>query len=138
MTGPSEHLTWAELACKDGTGYPLEWRTTRAPDLARLFEAIRAICGDQPIQILSAYRTPAHNRKIGGAPLSQHVEGRALDLRPPEGWTVARFYDVVRTLHRTGGIGRYQVAGFVHVDVRPVDRLVAWNGGAQRKDDRDA
>jgi uncharacterized protein YcbK (DUF882 family) len=134
--GPSQHVTWAELACKDEqqTPYPEVWRTTRAVELATLFEAIRAVCGDQPLTIVSAYRTPAHNRAIGGALHSQHVEGRALDLRPPDGLTVDQFYKVVRTLHRSGGIGKYE--HFVHVDVRPGDRLHVWNGGGQIKDDR--
>lgn len=138
MNGPSDHLSWEELACRDAlrTPYPLDWRETRAVVLARLFETIRKTCGDVPIAVLSAYRTVAHNRAIGGAPKSQHVEGRALDLRPPIGWSVDRFYDVIRTVHTKGGIGKYQRAGFVHVDVRPGDRLVAWDGGAQRKEDR--
>ena len=78
MNGPSEHLAWSELACKDGTPYPAQWRETRAVALSAVFEALRAAVG-QPLSILSAYRTQAHNRVVGGARASQHVEGRALD-----------------------------------------------------------
>lgn len=129
--GPSPHLSWAELACRDGTPYPSGWRHTRALDLARLFESIRSFCGDRPITVLSGYRTPVHNQRIDGARFSQHLEGRALDLRPPEGWSVGLFYDLCRALAgaRTWGIrglGRYQT--FVHVDLREAERLIVWTG----------
>jgi uncharacterized protein YcbK (DUF882 family) len=131
-------MTWDELACKDAarTPYPLAWRSTRAVDLAVLFERIRSACGDVPITVLSAYRTEAWNRHIGGAPKSQHVEGRALDLDVPAGWTFQDFYRVIRGLHRSGGIGQYEHAGFVHVDIRPGESLHAWNGGSQLKEAR--
>ena len=35
---------------------------------------------NKPITINSAYRTPAHNRKVGGASSSYHVKGRAFDI----------------------------------------------------------
>jgi len=131
--GPSPHLTWSELACKDGTPYPLEWRSDRARRLALEFERIRAAVG-LPIVIGSAYRTPAHNRLVGGAALSQHVEGRALDLYPPKGWTLERFYRVVRAVVddpdcTVYGLGKYP--RFVHIDIRPAPahgRLVLWQG----------
>lgn len=141
MTGPSAHLSWSELACKDGTPYPEALRSTRAVDLAALFEAIRALCGGQPLTVSSAYRSPAHNRKIGGAPDSQHMQGRALDLKPPAGMTVPEFYERIwqarDSLPKLGGIARYRT--FVHVDTRPRapgQRLALWNGGSQLKDDR--
>ena len=132
--GPSPHLSWSELACKDAahTPYPSEWRETRAPVLAAEFEAIRAAVG-APVRIGSAYRTPAHNRSVGGAKASQHMQGRALDLYPPTGMTVARLYELCRlraalSESAIGGIGRYPT--FVHIDTRPLanQRLTVWNG----------
>ena len=141
MSVPSAHLSWAELACKDTacTPYPQGYREDgRLDELVTLFEAIRALWG-VPLEVLSAYRTPAHNRSIGGAPQSQHVQGRALDLRPPGAMTPAAFYEAILAAQfpMLGGIGRYRT--FVHVDVRPIatgGRLARWNGGAQLKDDR--
>lgn len=131
MIRPSAHLTWAELACKDGTPYPEAWRATRGLTLAGVFETIREVCGNRPIRVLSAYRSPAHNRAIGGARHSQHVEGRALDLKPPSGMTVAAFHARIRAMAETdlriGGVGRYRT--FVHVDIRPRGaRLAVWSG----------
>ena len=136
---PSPHLSWAELACKDGHAYPHEWRSNRAIQLAEIFEIIRAECGGKPIKVLSAYRSPEHNRKIGGARHSQHMQGRALDLRPPKGMTAKKMYNIIKELSKTfksiGGIGRYR--NFVHVDIRPrkADRVAMWRSDAL-KDDR--
>lgn len=131
--GPSEHLSWKELACKDGTEYPIEWRATRAMRLSLIFELIRSECGNKPIRITSAYRTIKWNRLIGGARNSQHKLGRALDLKPPKGMTSRKFYEKIRKLAdfpQVGsdirGIGRYK--SFVHVDTRSSWKLVAWTG----------
>lgn len=144
MTRPSPHITWAELACKDGTPYPEAFIADGTLDrLVALFEQVRQLMGGHPLAVLSAYRTPTHNRRIGGAPDSQHLHGRALDLRPPASMTpgqmVARLKQAkaAGALVLLGGIGLYQ--GFVHIDTRPLPPgrlLVAWNGGTQRKDDR--
>lgn len=131
ILGPSSHLSWDELACKDGMPYPEQWRTTRAVALARAFEALREEVG-RPLVILSAYRTPSHNQRIGGARFSQHVEGRALDLRPPSTWTPKRLANLARHIPSIRGLGLYST--FVHIDVRPSDRLVVWNGARSQAD----
>lgn len=127
MNGPSPHLSWAELACRDRlkTPYPLDYRATRAVALAAAFEALRAAVG-LPLRVLSAYRTPAYNAAVGGSPNSQHVQGRALDLQPPDGWTPLQLAAVARDIPEIVGVGFYPARGFVHIDVRPGDRRVAW------------
>lgn len=128
--GPSEHLSWKELACRDGTAYPNEFRIDgKVVQLANTFEEIRALCGDKPIKILSAYRTSEHNKKIGGAKNSQHIQGRALDLAPPKGLTLDQFYTLIKvntTEFGIRGLGKYKT--FVHIDIRPSDKLVVWHG----------
>jgi len=72
-----------------------------------------------PIRILSAYRSPAYNKAIGGANASRHVQFDALDLAPLDGRTgvLLRILKRLRTEgHFTGGIGSYP--GFVHIDNR--------------------
>jgi uncharacterized protein YcbK (DUF882 family) len=128
MNRPSKNLSWRELACKDGTPYPQEWRKNRAIILAEVFELIRAACGDKSISVLSAYRSYLHNKKIGGAKNSQHLQGRALDLRPPDGYTVNEFYEIIKLispLTAIRGIGKYKT--FVHVDIRPT-AMTYWFG----------
>lgn len=133
MNGPSEHLSWQELACKDGSSYPDTYISDgRAARLATLFENIRAIY-DKPIEVLSAYRTISHNRSIGGAKNSQHLYGRALDLRPPKGVGVDRFYRNIKMyVDQFGikGLGKYKT--FVHVDIRPSSKIVYWFGSGAK------
>jgi uncharacterized protein YcbK (DUF882 family) len=120
------------LACRDGTAYPEAWRKDRLPILLNCFEAVRERCGGKPIRILSAYRSPAHNAKVGGATHSQHVEGRALDLQPPAGVPLRAFWIIVKDLARTlplRGLGFYADAGFVHIDTRPSTVTHIWRGG---------
>lgn len=142
----SEHLTWDELHCWDRTVrpwrliavYPLDWRASRAVLLAREFEAVRAgvarrMGREVPLVVTSAYRTAAHNRRIGGSPKSQHLEGRALDLTVP---AAVRTPETLRVLYTAAlerahgvlairGLGRYDT--FVHVDTRPSAALVWWD-----------
>ena len=126
--GLSDHLSWAELACNDGPPYPPAWHD-RAVVLAAVFEDFRAALGGEPIVIASAYRTPAHNRRIGGVPQSQHVQGRALDCHPPSRMFLSEFVEGAKAFaqadDRIGGIGLYRWG--VHWDLRPHTRLIAWN-----------
>jgi uncharacterized protein YcbK (DUF882 family) len=127
--GPSVHLTWKELGCKDGTPYPNEWRSNRAIQLSGVFEHIRQVCGNKPITVLSAYRTPTYNAKVGGAKASQHIQGRAIDLRPPNKMSINEFYSIIRLLPKSTavrGIGKYTT--FIHVDIRSGDHVALWYG----------
>ena len=129
-THASSHLAWSELACHDKkrTPYPHHWRMSRAVVLATAFEMVRAACGDIELSILSGYRTPAHNKAVGGALHSQHVEGRAIDIRTPKGLTKPQFRECIDQALRAGapirGIGSYPW-GF-HIDVRPSPTVVRW------------
>jgi hypothetical protein len=135
--GPSSHLSWAELACRDAarTPYPAQWRLDRAVVLAVTFEDIRALLGDQPLTVNSGYRTPAYNARLeGSAVKSQHVEGRAIDfthptLTPRQVFLAIRAAQRAGTLPLLGGLGLYR--GFVHMDVRPKNpprHLAMWAG----------
>lgn len=46
-------------------------------------ERLRAALG--PLVIRCGYRCPEHNKAVGGAPKSAHLEGRAVDLADPSG-----------------------------------------------------
>ena len=130
MPRPSPHLSWSELACRDGTPYPEAWGD-RARALGEVFEDFRAAVGGSPLVIGSAYRTPTWNRRCGGSARSQHLSGRALDCYPPVAMLLAEFRALARDQAeadpRIGGFGLYRWG--VHFDIRPrrAGRLVVWN-----------
>lgn len=126
---PSLNVEWSELDCKDGTEYPFSYRSdvTRLPNLMESFERLRSKLGNMPLTILSAYRTPEYNKKIGGAARSQHTEGRALDIRTPKGMKPRELFDVLVSLSNSTpirGIGLYKWG--CHMDVRPQTKLSLW------------
>ena len=85
--------------------------------LPPVLQAIRTHFG-RPVYINSAYRTEAHNTKIGGAAHSQHLYGRAADIRV-DGVSPGKVADYAELLlGDSGGVGRYNT--FTHVDVRDV------------------
>jgi uncharacterized protein YcbK (DUF882 family) len=99
-----------EFACKDGSD-PI----FISPELVEVLQKIRTHFG-RPVTINSAYRTPTHNKKEGGATHSQHLYGTAADIvvtgiSPNE---VAKYAETL--LVNKGGIGIYK--NFTHVDVR--------------------
>jgi uncharacterized protein YcbK (DUF882 family) len=75
------------------------------------------------IDIVCGYRTPRSNEFLrhttsGVAKHSQHMQGKAIDIRIP-GVPTAQLRDAALRLHR-GGVGYYPQSQFVHVDVGPV------------------
>ena len=96
-----------EFACK-GTG-----QVKVSPLLIEYLETLRAKL-KASITITSGYRSPEYNKKIGGAPKSQHLLGTAADIQV-KGYTPEEVAKVAETIG-FGGIGIYDT--FTHVDVR--------------------
>lgn len=124
MHGYSQHFTHAELNCRCGCKPP----TGVAINLARLasaLEAIRVLVGG-PIHVTSGYRCPEHNRRVGGADMSQHTQGLAADI-VVKGMTPRKVASLAARVPvlAAGGIGTYR--GWVHVDVRP-NGPARWQG----------
>lgn len=116
----TEHFTWEEAKCKDGTEVPNELRPN-AILIASEMEVLRNEI-NKPIQVHSWYRTKAYNAKIGGKPLSQHLEAKAIDFSV-DGFTPAQLKDKIEKLieegrMKQGGIGLYPT--FVHYDIRGI------------------
>lgn len=107
-----------EFSCNDGSD-PI----FISPFLVEVLQAIRTHYG-KPLYINSAYRTATYNKKVGGATYSQHLYGKAADIRitgvaPKD---IAAYVETL--MPDKGGIGIY--ANFVHVDVR--ENKSRWNG----------
>ena len=106
-----------ELRCRDGTDTVMVDEA-----LTVVLQCIREHFG-KAVVITSGYRTPAHNAVVGGAKSSQHLLGRAADIRV-QGVSVEDVAAYAENLMPDwGGVGRYPVkagraTGWVHVDTR--------------------
>ena len=97
-----------EFECKDGSHLvKVDHR------LVERLQKLRDRLG-KPIIITSGYRTPEHNKKVGGAPNSQHLHGTAVDIKI-YGMTPKQILPHAEAVGFTG-IGLY--SGHIHVDVR--------------------
>ena len=106
-----------ELRCRDGTDTVMVDEA-----LIVVLQCIREHFG-KAVTITSGYRTAAHNAAVGGAKSSQHLLGRAADIRV-QGVSVEDVAAYAESLMPDwGGVGRYPVkagrtTGWVHVDTR--------------------
>lgn len=83
--------------------------------LLKILDGLRDKIGE-PIYINSGYRTPEHNKAVGGTTLSYHQFGMAADIRADK-HTPKQLYDILdEMLEGWGGIEEHET--FVHVDVR--------------------
>ena len=95
-------------------------------ELAENLQIVRDML-DEPIKINSGWRCEEYNRKIKGAKKSQHLLGKAADIRikdltPDE---VANAIDKLQEggFIKKGGLGRYN--SFTHYDIR--GRKARWD-----------
>ena len=86
----SEHFTLGEFMISrshpDIYNIPTHEAIENLKRLCQWLEALRArynerYCNNEPIVITSGYRSPQLNRKVGGAPTSNHLTGCAADIR---------------------------------------------------------
>jgi hypothetical protein len=114
----SPHFTLREAACHDGTPVPRMLRPG-ARNHAFNLEKLRHALGGVRMPVLSWYRTPAYNRKIGGATRSQHMTARATDFS--KAWVDdighARVFNTANIIFSNGGVGEYP-GGSAHFDSR--------------------
>lgn len=110
------HLS--EFACHDGTPVP-DSLIANVTDLVSNLQVLRDHIGE-PIRINSGYRTPEHNKKIGGVSSSQHLLAKAADItcksKTPKQLAAVIEKLIAAGKMKQGGIGIYP--GFVHYDVR--------------------
>ena len=119
-----------EEALKKLNQFLRDWRSQDQTTMDRhlfdiLWEVYRDVDGKKPIQIISAYRSPATNsmlrrRSSGVARFSQHMLGHAMDFYIPD-VPLEQIRAAGLRLQR-GGVGFYPTSGspFVHLDTGSV------------------
>ena len=100
----------AEIACR-GTG-----QLKLHPGALDKLQALRDLMG-KPLIVRSAYRSPEHNRAVGGAKASKHMDGTAFDISMAN-HDPAAFEAAAREVGFLG-FGHYPRSGFMHIDLGP-------------------
>ena len=144
----SPHFTLRQFLCKQQSDYPKY--VLIKEDLLVLLEGLledvnAAGYPAETFGIISGYRTPWYNKRIGNVPYSRHVYGDAMDIfidvdgdgrmddLDADGMQntadISRFFQIVdsykarpQNMLLAGGVGHYNKTsrhgGFVHVDTR--------------------
>ncbi|WP_230533325.1 DUF882 domain-containing protein [Microvirga roseola] len=117
-----------DQALKQLNWFLRDWRTNEPAKMdPRLFDIIWEVYREsgsrQPIHIISAYRSPQTNgalrrRSKGVAENSQHMQGKAMDIRLPDVDTGQ--LRAIAMKMQYGGVGYYPSSAFVHVDTGSV------------------
>lgn len=112
------NFTLSEFESQDGAPTPLE-ALQNLQQLANNLQVLRDHI-NKPININSGYRSPSHNKNVGGSKNSYHMKGMAADIvvngmRPSEvGATLISL--TIEGKITKGGLGIYST--FVHYDIR--------------------
>ncbi|MCD9147861.1 D-Ala-D-Ala carboxypeptidase family metallohydrolase [Pseudophaeobacter flagellatus] len=98
-----------EMACRGSGALMVDF------DAMDCLQALRDDLG-KPIYLNSAYRSPEHNRRVGGAEQSQHLRARAYDIN-------LRNHDprqLEAAAQKAGfsSFGTYPKQNFLHIDTR--------------------
>ncbi len=113
----SKYFKEHETACKCGCGF-----NEQNQELYDILDELREHFG-APITLTSGNRCHAHNREEGGVRYSQHVFGRAVDMKV-KGISPLEVYAYLDELYPLSkGIGLYH--NRVHFDVRK--RQARWS-----------
>ena len=103
------HFKDKEFACKHcGQG-------SADPKLVEALENFRFFIGGLPIIVTSGYRCGPHNSAVGGAQRSQHMLGRAADIKV-RGLAIPALADAAERFGKFKFIKEYRT--WIHVDVR--------------------
>lgn len=115
----TNNFNTSEFDCKDGTKVPDKY-LLNVKEVAVNLQVLRDYL-EVPVSVTgSGYRTPSHNKKVGGAKFSQHLTGSGADINA-EGYEPKQLAEVIELLilkgkMKQGGLGIYP--NFVHYDIR--------------------
>tara|TARA_R110000782_G_scaffold201357_1_gene290082 strand:+ start:87 stop:473 length:387 start_codon:yes stop_codon:yes gene_type:complete len=113
----TSNFSLEEFECKCGCEMP-EFVKKNIIELAENLQVLRDAVGR--LDLTNAYRCKYHNADVGGSINSQHLKGKAADIKsktlsPNE--IAVRTNDLMKNeLFKLGGIGIYNT--FTHVDIR--------------------
>ena len=106
----NNYFTFEEFDSPDELGSGQKYMSTFF--LAKLTEA--RIMANVPFKITSGYRTPKHNKKVGGVANSSHLKGVACDIAVSDSQMRSK---ILTALIRVG-FNRIGIAkNFIHVDI---------------------
>ena len=108
----------SEFDSKDGAEMPSDVKMN-VIELIDNLNVLRQELGS-PLFVNSGYRSPEHNKSIGGSINSQHLTGKAADIRSNE-YTPKQIKKKIEELIKVGrmkqgGLGLYST--FCHYDIR--------------------
>jgi len=105
-----QNFSPAEIACRGSGSLRIN------EEALDKLQALRDRLG-KPLIVRSAFRSPAHNRAVGGASRSKHLDGTAFDIDMTNHDPVA-FEEAARAVG-FNGFGFYPRSGFMHIDLGP-------------------
>jgi uncharacterized protein YcbK (DUF882 family) len=108
----SKHFSRTEFACT--CMEPCGCDTVDS-ELIKVLEEVREKFG-KSITITSGHRCPAHNKRVGGAKTSQHLTGRAADIKVEDTDSRKVYEYLDKRYPQRLGLGNYLT--FTHVDTR--------------------
>ena len=115
----SPHITHEEYACKHCHKLPPDFFIFKQmyQELFDVFEHVRLLM-KCPLPVESGYRCIDHNKAIGGAGLSVHLFGLALDVNMPSKEEATRLYKMIDKERPDVRLGLYKdKPHLVHFDV---------------------
>jgi hypothetical protein len=132
VSARAPNILWGEILHATSSG---NYRKPESPEIVKRLiriaeeaQKIRGMLGDRPMRVHSGYRDSVTNARVGGAKLSQHVQGGALDFSIP-GVDVMTIYNKLNDSW-PGGLAYSRSMGFVHIDIRNQGRARwAYTGG---------
>lgn len=130
MTQLSEHFTLdeftrSEWAARHGvSNMPNSDVLQHLIDTAERMETVRTLLGNHPITVLSAFRNGRVNAAVGGAPLSAHLIGFAVDFVCPEFGTPLEIASFLAQQKPTLQFDQliYEFRSWVHISFDPQNR----------------
>jgi hypothetical protein len=136
------HFSWDEMRGTDGTPVPVNLRPNSVRHAWKLEQLRHALASAARrrgliftgISIDGPYRTPAHNRAVGGAANSRHTYGDASDhfvgqvqrWQNETGLSRGQILSLCERIYARGGVGN-EGTGTLHLDSRGYRaRFVTW------------